>query len=90
VSNSAADNFHARRVAVCDGEVLLRVVTSGSKSKPFLKRASASRLSGEWSEDDYDVFADGIVVGRIMKVAAVPEDARRCCMSDLSPPPGRP
>jgi hypothetical protein len=31
-----------------------------------LKRAAASRLSGEWSEDDYDVLAEGIVVGRIM------------------------
>jgi hypothetical protein len=37
-----------------------------------LKRASASRLSGEWSDDDYDVVADGIVVGRIMKAAAAP------------------
>ena len=35
-----------------------------------LKRASASRLSGEWSDDDYDVLAEGIVVGRIMKAAA--------------------
>ena len=35
-----------------------------------LKRASASRLSGEWSDDDYDVVADGAVVGRIMKAAA--------------------
>jgi hypothetical protein len=34
------------------------------------KRASASRLSGEWSDDDYDVLAEGIVVGRIMKSAA--------------------
>jgi hypothetical protein len=38
----------------------------------ILKRASASRPSGEWSDDDYDVLADGIVVGRIMKAAAVP------------------
>jgi hypothetical protein len=37
-----------------------------------LKRASASRLSGEWSDDDYDVLADGVVVGRIMKAAAAP------------------
>src|SRR6516225_8308281 len=37
-----------------------------------LKRASASRLSGEWSDDDYDVLAEGIVVGRIMKAAAAP------------------
>ena len=40
-----------------------------------LKRASASRLSGEWSDDDYDVVADGAVVGRIMKAAAAPVDA---------------
>jgi hypothetical protein len=38
-----------------------------------LKRASASRPSGEWSDDDYDVLADGVVVGRIMKAAASPE-----------------
>jgi hypothetical protein len=34
-----------------------------------LKRASASRPSGEWSDDDYDVLADGAAVGRIMKAA---------------------
>jgi len=33
----------------------------------ILKRASASRPSGEWNDDDYDVLADGVVVGRIMK-----------------------
>ena len=38
----------------------------------ILKRASGSRLSGEWSEDDYDVLADGSVVGRIMKMHAAP------------------
>ena len=32
-----------------------------------LKRASASRPSGEWSDDHFDVLADGVVVGRIMK-----------------------
>jgi hypothetical protein len=37
-----------------------------------LKRASTSRSSGEWSEDDFDVLANGIVVGRIMKSAAAP------------------
>ena len=30
----------------------------------ILKRASTSRASGEWSDDDYDVLADGLVVGR--------------------------
>jgi hypothetical protein len=43
----------------------------------ILKRASASRPLGEWSDDDYDVLADGVRVGGIMKVAAVPEDAPR-------------
>ena len=41
-------------------------------SSLVLKRASASRLSGEWNDDDFDVLADGVVVGRIMKAAAVP------------------
>ena len=41
-------------------------------SQLILKRASASRPSGEWNKDDYDVLADGVVVGRIMKAAAVP------------------
>jgi hypothetical protein len=41
-------------------------------SSLILKRASASRPSGEWKEDDYDVLADGVAVGRIMKVHAAP------------------
>jgi hypothetical protein len=36
----------------------------------ILKRAAASRPSGEWNDDDFDVLADGAVVGRIMKVHA--------------------
>ena len=45
----------------------------------ILKRASASRLSGEWSGDDHDVLAEDIVVDRIMKVAAAaPLAAWRC------------
>ena len=38
----------------------------------ILKRASASRPSGEWSDDDYDVLAESGVVGRIFKVLAAP------------------
>jgi hypothetical protein len=38
----------------------------------MVKRASASRPSGEWNDDDFDVLADGVVVGRIMKAAAAP------------------
>ena len=38
----------------------------------ILKHASASRLSGEWNDDDYDMLADGVVVGRIFKANASP------------------
>jgi len=37
-----------------------------------LKRAAASRRSGEWNDDDFDVLADGVVVGRIFKADAAP------------------
>jgi hypothetical protein len=36
----------------------------------ILKRASASRSSGEWNDDDFGVLATG--VGRIFKAAASP------------------
>jgi len=38
----------------------------------ILKRASAPPPSGGWNEDDCDVLADDVVVGRIVKAAAVP------------------
>jgi hypothetical protein len=38
----------------------------------ILKRAAASRSSGEWNDDDFDVLADGVVVGRIFNAAASP------------------
>ena len=38
----------------------------------ILKRASVSRPSGEWNDDDYDVLANGEVVGRIFKANAAP------------------
>jgi hypothetical protein len=41
-------------------------------SSLILKRASTSRPSGEWNDDDYDVLADGAVVGRIFNAAAAP------------------
>jgi hypothetical protein len=37
-----------------------------------LKHAAASRPSGEWNEDNYDVLADGAAVGRIFKANAAP------------------
>jgi hypothetical protein len=36
----------------------------------ILKRASASRPSGQWQDEDYDVIADGKVVGRIYEDAS--------------------
>jgi hypothetical protein len=38
----------------------------------ILKRASVSRPSGEWNDDDFDVLADGVAVGRIFKANAAP------------------
>jgi hypothetical protein len=38
----------------------------------LLKSASGSRSSGEWNDDDFDVLADGVVVGRILKAHAAP------------------
>ena len=38
----------------------------------LLKRAALSRPSGKWSDDDFDVVADGVVAGRIFRVNAAP------------------
>ena len=45
----------------------------GRSASLILKRASTSRPSGEWNDDDFDVLANGVVIGRIMKAAAIPE-----------------
>jgi hypothetical protein len=39
----------------------------------ILKRAAVSRSSGQGSDDDYDVLAEGVVVGHIKKRATAPE-----------------
>jgi hypothetical protein len=46
---------------------------SRGSSNLFLERASASRFSGQWGEDDFDVLEDGVVVGRIFVVPTGPE-----------------
>jgi hypothetical protein len=38
----------------------------------ILKRASTSRASGDWNDDDFDMLVDGAAVGRIFKAAASP------------------
>jgi hypothetical protein len=38
----------------------------------ILKGASASRSSGEWSDYDYEVLTESVVVGRIFNAAASP------------------
>jgi hypothetical protein len=57
-------------------EVILEESGRGNLTRPMdkdyliLKRASMSRPSGEWSDDDFDVLAEGAVVGRIFKANA--------------------
>jgi hypothetical protein len=46
--------------------------TLARPSDGILKRASASRSSGEWNDNDFDVLADGAVVGRIFPAGAAP------------------
>src|SRR5262245_43058697 len=41
---------------------------------------SASRPCGEWNDDDFDVLADGVVVGRILKVTRYRRTPCRCRM----------
>jgi hypothetical protein len=41
-------------------------------SSLILKRASDSRPSGVWTQDDFEVLVDGIVVGRIFLSNASP------------------
>jgi hypothetical protein len=54
------------------GSMVERFPSRESMMQLILKRASASRRSGEWNDDDYDVVADDIVVGRIFNAAASP------------------
>jgi hypothetical protein len=48
------------------------VSASSGRAVLILKSAKNSRPSGEWDDDDYDVLADGVVVGRIFNSNAGP------------------
>jgi hypothetical protein len=37
----------------------------GEMTQLILKRGNTSRPSGQWKDEDYDVLADGKVVGRV-------------------------
>jgi hypothetical protein len=39
----------------------------------ILKRVFASRPSGEWGDDDYDVLEVGAIAGRIFRANAAPQ-----------------
>jgi hypothetical protein len=41
----------------------IKLVGRAMTERLILKRASASRSSGKWSDDDYDVLSEGEVVG---------------------------
>jgi hypothetical protein len=44
----------------------------------ILKRASASRPSGEWNDDDCDVLAEGTVIGWPLEIMRTARDLRLC------------
>jgi hypothetical protein len=54
------------------GTMVLRKRLRRGQVLAFFSRASTSRPSGEWNDDDFDVLCDGVVAGWIMKAAAVP------------------
>src|SRR5262249_18357445 len=58
---------------ICSAQKTARQDRTGMEKDYLIpKRASASRPSGNWNEDDFDVLASGEVVGRIFKVHAAP------------------
>jgi hypothetical protein len=69
-------NFFKFRGAGCRRSK--RALPAGRKERALgsliLKRANTSRLSGQWSDDDYDALENGVVVGRIFEVAVAPRD----------------
>jgi hypothetical protein len=72
VATSAASWPAVKREAEEDwGKEKMAMIEAGGRLL-ILKRASASRRSGQWNDDDFDVVCDGAVVGRIFKANAAP------------------
>jgi hypothetical protein len=65
--------------AIGDG---IGALTLAPMNPLILKRGSTSRSSGEWSDDAHDVLADGIVVGRILKVHPASKTAINMTIKD--------
>src|SRR5262245_17406081 len=47
-----------------------KMAVAPARQSLLQKRAALSRPSGQWNDDDFDVLADGEVVGRIYKANA--------------------
>jgi hypothetical protein len=56
-----------------------RTISSSSVRLPLVH-------PGEWNDDDYDVLANGTVVGRILKSAAAPVGMPLALDAGLRPP----
>jgi hypothetical protein len=48
-------------------------ITCSTPTPLILKRAKFSRSSGQWQDEDYEVLADGKVVGRIYEQGGIGE-----------------
>jgi hypothetical protein len=66
-----ADAPAVKREAGGLGEKTMAMIEAGGEVL-MLKRASAYRPSGHWSDDDFDVRCKGAVVGRLFHAKAAP------------------
>jgi hypothetical protein len=83
-----ADTVQGHQLAHKGGAAWSLPLSNRSKMDALiLNRASASRSSGEWNDDDFDVLADGVV--RIFKANAAPEGTPWLWTLDRSCPTGQ-
>jgi hypothetical protein len=55
-----------------EGQARLAAFVQGLQAGDGSAQSGTNRPSGEWNEDDFDVLANGAVVGRIFKANASP------------------